>query len=128
MIQKETKLKVIDNSGAKDASCIHVLNGYRKRYAFLGDLIIVSVKSLRKSRRLSSKVKKGDVVKALLARTRSKVNFYSGDSLQFFENGVILLTAQNKIFGTKIFGTLPHFFRKTKFLKILSLSAGVVNF
>jgi large subunit ribosomal protein L14 len=128
MIQKETKLNVVDNSGAKDATCIHVLKGYRRRYAFLGDIVVVSIKSLRKSRRSSTKVQKGDVVKALLIRSKVNSNLFSGDSLAFFENSAILLTEQHKILGTKVFGAIPLFFRKTKYLRLLSLCSGFVYF
>lgn len=127
MIQKGTFLKVIDNSGAKQVCCIHIIKGYRKRYAFSGDLVVVSVKSLRSKRRLFSRIKKGEVVKALIIRTKRNLISYSSDSLEFFENSVILLNAQNKLIGTRIFGAIPKSFRNTKYLRIMSLASGFIK-
>lgn len=127
MIQKGTFLKVIDNSGAKQVCCIHIIKGYRKRYAFSGDLIVVSVKSLRSKRRLFSRIKKGEIVKALIIRTKRNLISYSSDSLEFFENSVILLNAQNKLIGTRIFGAIPKSFRNTKYLRIMSLASGFIK-
>ena len=127
MIQNGTYLNVIDNSGAKQVYCIKVLTGYRKRYAFMGDTVIVSVKSLRVKRRLTSKIKKGDVLKALVIRTKMPLVLSSSERLGFFENSVILLSKQNKLLGTRIFGSIPKFFRYTKFLRILSLSSGFIR-
>ena len=79
MVQKGTFLKVIDNSGAKKVCCIHIVKGYRKRYAFIGDLVIVSVKSLRSKRRLFSRIKKGEVLKALIIRTKRNLASYSSE-------------------------------------------------
>jgi len=107
--------------------CIHIIKGYRKRYAFSGDLIIVSVKSLRSKRRLFSRIKKGEVVKALIIRTKRNLISYSSDSLEFFENSVILLNAQNKLIGTRIFGAIPKSFRNTKYLRIMSLASGFIK-
>ena len=125
MIQKGSKLIVIDNSGARFVSCIHVPGGYRKRYAFIGDNIIVSVKKLRNKRKLFSKVKKGDVIKALIIRTKTSLKSYSAEHLFFKENCVVLLNKQNKLIGTRMFGIIPSFFRYTRFLKIVSLASGL---
>ena len=127
MIQKGTYLNVIDNSGAKVVGCIQVKKGFKQRYASIGDIIIVSIKSLRNKRRSTSKVKKGDVLKALIVRTKISVSDYSNKSIKFFENSVILLTNNNKPIGTRIFGSLPKFFRYTKHFKIASLSAGLTS-
>ena len=127
MIQKGTYLNVIDNSGAKDVCCIQVLKGYRKRYATIGDIIIVSIKSLRLKRRSLSKIKKGEVSKALVVRTKVSKNSYSFESSNFFENSVVLLNRQNKLLGTRIFGVVPKYFRYTKFLRIVSLASGFVK-
>ena len=86
MIQKGTYLNVIDNSGAKEVCCIHVLNGYRKRYAVIGDVIVVSIKSLRIKRRSHAKVKKGEVLKALIVRTKTNIKSYALEQLNFLEN------------------------------------------
>jgi len=127
MIQKGTYLNVIDNSGAKDVCCIQVLKGYRKRYASIGDIIVVSIKSLRLKRRSLSKIKKGDVSKALVIRTKVLQKCYSYESVNFFENGAVLLNQQNKLLGTRIFGTVPKMFRYSKFLRIVSLASGFVK-
>jgi len=127
MIQNGTYLNVIDNSGAKIVGCIQVKNGFKKRYASMGDIIVVSVKSLRNKRRITSKVKKGEVLKALIVRTKSSSKEYSNKSINFFENSVILLTNNNRPVGTRIFGVLPKFFRYTKHFKIASLSAGLIS-
>lgn len=124
MIQKGSYLNVIDNSGARKAICIQVLSGYRHRYAYIGNILIVSVRSLRAKRRVFSKVKKGSIYTALLVRTKKVKKFFSGDSTTFLENSIILLNKQKKLLGTRIFGALPKYFRNTKFLKILSLSFG----
>lgn len=126
MIQVGTYLNVIDNSGAKKVYCIRILNGYRKRYATVGDVIIVSVKRLRAKRRLSIRLKKGEIFKALIVRTKSPLYSYNNEKLFFNENAVVLLTKQNKLFATRIFGALPRMLRYTKFSRIVSLSSGIV--
>ena len=127
MIQSGTYLNVIDNSGAKNVCCIKVMSGYRRRYANIGDLIVVSVKNLRTKRRSTSKIKKGEISKALVVRTKSKLNFFSGERLNFFENSVVLLNNQKKPIGSRIFGSLPKLFRYTKYLRLVSLSTGLVS-
>jgi large subunit ribosomal protein L14 len=110
MIQVSTILNVIDNSGAKKVCCIKVPFGYKRRYARVGDIVVVSVKSLRTKRKSTSKVRKGEIYSAVVVRVKSKTNFFSGESIRFFENSVILLNKQNKIIGTRIFGVLPGSF------------------
>lgn len=126
MIQQGTYLNVIDNSGAKTVYCIKVLSGYRRRYAFIGDVVIVSVKDLRLKKRNTLKIKKGDILKALIIRSKVVFKSYFFESLKFFDNAVILLNLKNKFIGTRIFGSVPKFFRYTKYLRILSLSAGLI--
>jgi len=126
MIQAGTFLNVIDNSGAKNVSCIKVLSGYRRRYAGVGDLIVVSVKNLRTKRRSTSKIKKGEMSKAVVVRTKSTIKSFSGERLNFFENSAVLLNNQKKPLVTRIFGSLPKTFRFTKYLRLVSLSAGIV--
>ena len=126
MIQVGTVLNVIDNSGARKICCIKVISGYKRRYAFAGDLIMVSVKSLRTKRKSTSKTKKGEVYKALVVRTKVQLKGFSGDNIKFLENSAILLNKQNKFIGTRVFGALPVKFRYTKYLRILSLSNGVI--
>jgi len=127
MIQSGTYLNVIDNSGAKNVCCIKVLSGYRRRYANVGDLIVVTVKNLRTKRRATSKIKKGEVTKGIVVRTKSGLKSFSGESFTFFENAVVLLNNQKKPIGSRIFGTLPKSFRYTKHLRLVSLAAGLIS-
>ena len=127
MIQKGTCLNVVDNSGAKTVCCIQVVKGYRNRYAKVGDVIIVSIKNLRMKRRLTTKVKKGDVCKALIIRTKSSHKFYGPEELNFLSNDVVLLSRQDKLVATRIFGLVPRSFRFSKYLRIISLSSGFVR-
>jgi large subunit ribosomal protein L14 len=127
MIQKGTYFKVVDNSGAKKACCIHVSGGYRKRYGKTGDVVVVSIKSLRAKRREVSKIKKGDVLKALIVKTKVFRPSYSQESVSFFENSVVLLNNQNKLIGPRVFGQIDKTFRYTKYLRILSLASGVIK-
>jgi len=126
MIQVGTSLKVIDNSGAREAACIGVLSGYKQRYAYIGDIITISVKKLRTRRRSFSKVKKGDVLKGLLVRIKTPIPTKHG-SLSFFENSIILINQQKKLVGTRIFGALPKQLRYTKHMRLVSLAAGLIN-
>jgi large subunit ribosomal protein L14 len=126
MIQVGTSLKVIDNSGAREVGCIGVLAGYRQRYAYTGDVVTVSVKKLRTRRRSFSKVKKGDVLKALLVRVKNPLKTKHG-ALSFFENSVVLINQQGKLIGTRVFGALPKYLRYTKHMRLVSLAAGLVN-
>jgi len=126
MIQNNTVLHIIDNSGAKIAECIKVYSGYKRRYAAAGDTILVTIKSLRSKRRSISKIKKGELYKALVIRTKSKKTLANGDSISFKENSAILLTKQNKFVGTRIFGAVPKVFKKTKFFKLITLSSGLI--
>jgi large subunit ribosomal protein L14 len=127
MIQGGTYLNIIDNSGAKKVCCLKVSGGYRRRYAGVGDLIVVSVKSLRAKRRATSKAKKGEIFKALVVRTKASTKQFSGENISFFENAAVLLTNQKKFVGTRVFGVLPKKFRYTKFLRLTSLSSGLIN-
>ena len=126
MIQKNTILNIVDNSGAKIAECIKVYSGYRRRYASVGDTILVTIKSLRSKRREVSKIKKGELYKAVIIRTKFKKTLINGDSINFKENSAILLTKQNKFVGTRVFGAVPKSFKKTKFFKLITLSSGLI--
>jgi large subunit ribosomal protein L14 len=126
MIQSGTYLNVIDNSGAKDVCCIKVSTGYRRRYSFVGDVIVVSVKSLRSKRKATSKVKKGDVVKALVVRTKSNKKDFSGKTLSFLENSVVLLNNQYKPIGSRVFGSVPMALSFSKYLKVSSISSNTI--
>jgi large subunit ribosomal protein L14 len=125
MIQKGTFLKVIDNSGAKSVCCIRIVSNQKYRYAYTGDILLVSVKKLRANRRFASKIKKGQLIRALVVRTKKKTSYFSGDNLSFFENSVILLKKNNKLIGTRIFGLLPRSLRYSQYMRLLALCAGI---
>lgn len=126
MIQNGTFLNVIDNSGAKKVCCIKVLKGYRRRYASVGDIITVSIKSVRQKKKVIPKVKKGEVTRALIIRTKSMIKRPFFESIAFNENAVVLLNKQNKLLGTRIFGSISKYFRYTLFLKTVTLSSGII--
>ncbi|RLB42704.1 MAG: 50S ribosomal protein L14 [Deltaproteobacteria bacterium] len=122
MIQTETRLKVADNSGAKLLSCIKVLGGTRKRYATLGDIVVVSVKEALPN----SKVKKGDVVRAVIVRTAKEVRRPDGSYIKFDDNSAVLINQQREPIGTRIFGPVARELRAKKFMKIISLAPEVL--
>ena len=126
MIQQQTILKVADNSGAKTAKCIKILGGYKKRYAKLGDIIVVSIQQLRNKAKISSKVNKGDIYKALVLKTKKSFDVKDGSSMIFQENTISLINKQNKLLGTRIVGPLPKLLKKGKFNKFTSISSGFV--
>jgi len=125
MIQVGTFLNNVDNCGARKVLCIKVLKNYKKRYARVGDLILITIKKLRSKRRAFSRTKKGSVYKALIIKTKAKLTKFNGDSISFFENSVVLLNKQYKLIGTRVFGLVPKKIRYTKFLRITSLSSGI---
>jgi len=127
MITQGTYLNVVDNSGAKKAYCIRIIKGYKSRYAFAGDTILVSVQKLRSHRKSFSKVKTGELYQAVIVRTKSKKSTYKGDSYKFLENAIVLLNKQNKFIGTRVFGTVPKLFRYTKYMRLISISSGLVS-
>jgi large subunit ribosomal protein L14 len=122
MIQQQTRLKVADNSGAKEVQCIKVLGGTRRRYASLGDLIIVSVKEAIPR----SKVKKGDVCTAVVVRTKRTQKRADGTSIRFDENSAVILNNQKEPVGTRIFGPVARELRTKNFMKIVSLAPEVL--
>jgi len=122
MIQMQTRLEVADNSGAKKLSCIKVLGGTKRRYASLGDVIIVSVKEAIPN----SKVKKGDVMRAVIVRTVKEVRRQDGSYIKFDENSAVLINPQNEPVGTRIFGPVARELRAKKFMKIISLAPEVL--
>jgi large subunit ribosomal protein L14 len=129
MIQKGTYLKIVDNSGARIGCCIKVKSGSNCRYGYLGDLVLISVKSLRVKRKSSLKLKKGDLFAGLIIRTKTVFSSFSGDKNYFTENSIVLFKQQkqkqNKYYGTRVFGCIPKYFRYTKYLKLVSLSSGI---
>ncbi|HEC99494.1 MAG TPA: 50S ribosomal protein L14 [Proteobacteria bacterium] len=122
MIQTETRLNVADNSGAKLVGCIRVLGGTRRRYARVGDVIIVSVKEALPN----SKVKKGDVMRAVVVRTAKEVGRPDGSYIRFDDNSAVLISAQGEPIGTRIFGPVARELRAKKFMKIISLAPEVL--
>jgi large subunit ribosomal protein L14 len=122
MIQAQTRLKVADNSGAKLLSCIKVLGGSRRRYAGVGDIIVVSVKEAMPN----SKVKKGDVVRAVIVRTAKEIRRPDGSYIKFDDNSAVLITAQGEPLGTRIFGPVARELRAKNFMKIISLAPEVL--
>ncbi|SPD72274.1 50S ribosomal protein L14 [uncultured Desulfobacterium sp.] len=122
MIQMQTRLKVADNSGAKEVSCIKVLGGSRRRYATVGDVIIVSVKEAAPN----SKVKKGDVARAVVVRTIKEIPRPDGSYIKFDDNSAVIITEQKEPVGTRIFGPVARELRAKKFMKIISLAPEVL--
>jgi large subunit ribosomal protein L14 len=126
MIQHQTILKVADNSGAKTVKCIKVLGGFKKRYARLGDIIVVSVQQLRNKSKKTSKVLKGGVFRALVIRTKTHYKKKDGSSFTLNENSVTLINKQGNPIGTRILGPIPKILKKKKFMKFVSLSIGLI--
>jgi large subunit ribosomal protein L14 len=126
MIQQQTILKVTDNSGAKTVKCIKVLNGFKRRYAITGDTIIVSVQKLRNKSRSTSKVKKGEVHKAVILRTKSKLIKKDGTITFFQLNAVSLINKQGKPIASRIIGPIPKALKKRKKIKFVTLSSGFI--
>ena len=122
MIQQESRVKVADNSGAKELLCIRVLGGTRRRYARIGDKIIASVKSADPS----SNVKKGDVVKAVIVRTRKERRRKDGSYIRFDDNAAVLLANDGGPRGTRIFGPVARELRESGYMKIVSLAPEVL--
>ncbi|MFH1035033.1 MAG: 50S ribosomal protein L14 [Pseudomonadota bacterium] len=122
MIQPETNLLAADNSGAKRLYCIKVLGGSKRRYASLGDIIVVSVKEALPN----SKVKKGDVMKAVVVRTAKEVARADGTFIKFDDNSAVLINAAREPIGTRIFGPVARELRARNFMKIVSLAPEVL--
>jgi large subunit ribosomal protein L14 len=122
MIQTQTKLNVADNSGAKRLMCIKVLGGSKRRYASVGDIIVVTVKEAMPN----SKVKKGDVMKAVIVRTAKEIPRPDGSYIKFDDNSAVLINQQNEPIGTRIFGPVARELRAKRFMKIISLAPEVL--
>ncbi len=122
MIQMQTTLDVADNSGARKICCIKVLGGSKRKYAALGDIIICSVKEAIPN----SKVKKGDVVRAVIVRTRKEVPRQDGSYIRFDSNSAVLVNAAGEPVGTRIFGPVARELRARRFMKIVSLAPEVL--
>ena len=117
MIQMQTKLIVADNSGAKKIQCIKVLGGSKKRYARIGEIIVASVKEAS----VGGTAKKGEVVKAVVVRTKKEIRRSDGSYVRFDDNAAVIINNQNEPIGTRIFGPVAKELREKKFMKIISL-------
>lgn len=122
MIQVESRLEVADNSGAKEVACIKVPGGSKRRYASVGDIIIVAIKDAMPH----SKVKKGDVMNAVIVRTKKEVRRADGSYIRFDNNAAVLLSKQGEPVGTRIFGPVARELRAKNFMKIVSLAPEVL--
>jgi large subunit ribosomal protein L14 len=122
VIQQESRLTVADNSGAKEVLCIRVLGGTKRRYASVGDKIVVAVKHALPS----GNVKKGSVSKAVIVRTKKEVRRADGSYIRFDDNAVVLLNNTDEIRGTRIFGPVARELREKQFMKIVSLAPEVL--
>ncbi|MDR1005734.1 MAG: 50S ribosomal protein L14 [Bacteroidales bacterium] len=122
MVQQETRLIVADNSGAKSVLCIRVLGGTKRRYASVGDKIVVAVKDAIPS----GNIKKGSVSKAVIVRTKKEIRRQDGSYIRFDDNACVLLTANDELRGTRIFGPVARELREKQFMKIVSLAPEVL--
>jgi large subunit ribosomal protein L14 len=122
MIQQESRLTVADNSGAKEVLCIRVLGGTRKRYASIGDKIVVTVKHALPS----GNIKKGTVAKAVVVRTKKEIRRNDGSYIRFDDNAVVLLNNAGEMSGTRIFGPVARELREKQYMKIVSLAPEVL--
>ena len=122
MIQMQTNLEVADNSGAKRVMCIKVLGGSKRRYATVGDIIVVSIKEAMPRGR----VKKGDVRKAIVVRVSKDINRKDGSTIRFDSNAAVLISNTGEPIGTRIFGTVPRELRAKNHMKIISLAPEVL--
>jgi len=122
MIQQESRLSVADNSGAKEVLCIKVLGGSKRRYASIGDTIVVSVKQAMPS----GNIKKGAVAKAVVVRTKKEIRRPDGSYIRFDDNAAVLLSATGEMRGTRIFGPVARELREKEFMKIVSLAPEVL--
>jgi large subunit ribosomal protein L14 len=122
MIQQESVLQVADNSGARRVACIRVLGGTGRRYASIGDIIVVSIKDAIPNAR----VKKGEVCKAVVVRTKKEIGRGDGSYIRFDDNAAVLIDAQKEPVGTRIFGPVARELRAKKFMKIISLAPEVL--
>lgn len=122
MIQQESRLNVADNSGAKEVLCIRVLGGTKRRYASVGDLIICSVKAAD----ANANVKKGDVVKCVVVRTKKEVRRRDGSYIRFDDNAAVLVNNEGEPRGTRIFGPVARELREKQYMKIVSLAPEVI--
>ena len=122
MIQMQTRMRVADNSGAKEVQCIKVIGGSKRRTASVGDIVVVSVKSALPT----SKVKKGEVAKAVIVRTKKQIRRPDGSYIRFDDNACVLLSASDEPRGTRIFGPVARELREKDYMRIVSLAPEVL--
>ena len=122
MIQQESRMKVADNSGAKEVLCIRVLGGTRRRYASIGDTVVVTVKAATPN----GNIKKGAISKGVVVRTKKAVRRADGSYIRFDDNAIVLLNANDEMRGTRIFGPVARELREKEFMKIVSLAPEVL--
>ena len=122
MIQQESRLVVTDNSGARECLCIRVLGGTRRRYASVGDVIVVAIKNVIPS----SDIKKGSVTKAIIVRTKKELRRADGSYIRFDDNACVLLNSSGDLRGSRIFGPVARELRDKQFMKIISLAPEVL--
>ena len=122
MIQSETRLRIADNTGAKEVLCFKVLGGSRKKYARIGDQIVITVKKALPE----GMVKKGDVCRAVVVRTRKEIKRRDGSSIRFDENAAVILDGQDEPRGTRIFGPVARELREGGYMRIISMASEVI--
>jgi len=122
MVQQESRLKVADNSGAKEVLCIRVLGGTKKRYASLGDTIVVTVKQADPS----GDLKKGQIAKAVIVRTKKEVRRSDGSYIRFDDNSCVLLDENGEMRGTRVFGPVARELRENNYMRVISLAPEVL--
>jgi len=124
MIQTNSLFRVSDNSGAKKVKCIKVLGGFRRQFAYIGDLVVGSIQNVKQHKKKKIKVKEGEVIRALVIRTRAKTLRKNSSRLSFQENSVVLMNNKNKPLSTRVIGPVGKEFRNSKFMRVASLSSG----
>ena len=126
MIQPQTILKVTDNSGAKTVKCIKVPGGFKKKIAKLGDIVVVSIQKLRNKAKQNAKVKKKEVCKALIVRTKATHHKPTGLNIKFNDNAVVLINKQKNPIGTRIVGPISKTLKRKTFQKFISIATGLI--
>ena len=131
MIQQETILQVVDNSGAKTVKCIKVLGGYKKKYGKISDILVISIRDLRNKSKITAKVKKGEIYKALVLRTKKKITRKDGTVLFYNKktrnnNAVILINKKKGPVATRLTEPIPRELKKKQFMKLMNLSTGLL--
>lgn len=126
MLQVQSLFRVCDNSGAKKVRCIKVLGGFKRKYAKVGDLIVVSVRRVKQHKKKKIKIKEGDIVRAVIVRSKAITKRRNYSQFKWRENAVVVIASRTKPFATRIIGPVSREIRLTKFMKLASLSSGLV--